>query len=101
MHTYDVDKLVTYNQFSLFIVGAGGFGGKRGSDYQKVNKLARLPSILILHDLFSRNMLKNKMKYWNQKKNKTKKQKQKTNTEILLSFFPTTLFLVSQTLSGP
>ena len=39
MHTYDVDKLVTYNQFSLFIVGAGGFGGKKGSDYQKVNRL--------------------------------------------------------------
>ncbi|MBN3310730.1 DHB4 enzyme, partial [Amia calva] len=35
VHTYDGRELVCYNQFSLFIVGAGGFGGKRVSDKAK------------------------------------------------------------------
>uniref|UniRef100_A0A4W4EX23 Hydroxysteroid (17-beta) dehydrogenase 4 n=1 Tax=Electrophorus electricus TaxID=8005 RepID=A0A4W4EX23_ELEEL len=32
IHTYSNHELVCYNQFSLFIVGAGGFGGKRSSE---------------------------------------------------------------------
>ncbi|KAL7885071.1 hypothetical protein AOLI_G00078410 [Acnodon oligacanthus] len=32
VHTYSNQELVCYNQFSLFIVGSGGFGGKRSSD---------------------------------------------------------------------
>ncbi|KAF5905312.1 peroxisomal multifunctional enzyme type 2, partial [Clarias magur] len=32
VYTYNKQELVCYNQFSLFIVGAGGFGGKRTSD---------------------------------------------------------------------
>ncbi|XP_066499856.1 peroxisomal multifunctional enzyme type 2 [Hoplias malabaricus] len=32
VHTYNNQELVCYNQFSVFIVGAGGFGGKRSSD---------------------------------------------------------------------
>ncbi|KAM9476273.1 peroxisomal multifunctional enzyme type 2 [Clarias gariepinus] len=32
VYTYSKQELVCYNQFSLFIVGAGGFGGKRTSD---------------------------------------------------------------------
>uniref|UniRef100_A0A4W5KFX1 Hydroxysteroid (17-beta) dehydrogenase 4 n=2 Tax=Hucho hucho TaxID=62062 RepID=A0A4W5KFX1_9TELE len=32
VHTYSDKELVCYNQYSLFIVGAGGFGGKRTSD---------------------------------------------------------------------
>lgn len=31
VHTYSERELVCYNQFSVFIVGAGGFGGKRTS----------------------------------------------------------------------
>ncbi|KTF87854.1 hypothetical protein cypCar_00038875 [Cyprinus carpio] len=31
VHTYSEGELVCYNQFSVFIVGAGGFGGKRTS----------------------------------------------------------------------
>ncbi|XP_048065393.1 peroxisomal multifunctional enzyme type 2 [Megalobrama amblycephala] len=31
VHTYSGGELVCYNQFSVFIVGAGGFGGKRMS----------------------------------------------------------------------
>uniref|UniRef100_A0A673YNE2 Peroxisomal multifunctional enzyme type 2-like N-terminal domain-containing protein n=1 Tax=Salmo trutta TaxID=8032 RepID=A0A673YNE2_SALTR len=31
VHTYSGKELVFYNQYSLFIVGAGGFGGKRTS----------------------------------------------------------------------
>ncbi|RXN28617.1 peroxisomal multifunctional enzyme type 2 [Labeo rohita] len=31
VHTYSGRELVCYNQFSVFIVGAGGFGGKRAS----------------------------------------------------------------------
>lgn len=32
VYTYNKQELVCYNQFSVFIVGAGGFGGKRASD---------------------------------------------------------------------
>ncbi|XP_062854978.1 peroxisomal multifunctional enzyme type 2 [Trichomycterus rosablanca] len=32
VHTYNNQELLCYNQFSLFIVGSGGFGGKRASD---------------------------------------------------------------------
>ncbi|XP_017267793.1 peroxisomal multifunctional enzyme type 2 [Kryptolebias marmoratus] len=33
--TYSGDELVCYNQFTVFVVGAGGFGGKRNSDKAK------------------------------------------------------------------
>ncbi|XP_067885997.1 peroxisomal multifunctional enzyme type 2 isoform X1 [Heterodontus francisci] len=36
VHTYNERDLVCYNQFSIFVVGAGGFGGKRTSDKVKV-----------------------------------------------------------------
>uniref|UniRef100_A0A8C4RW04 Peroxisomal multifunctional enzyme type 2 n=1 Tax=Erpetoichthys calabaricus TaxID=27687 RepID=A0A8C4RW04_ERPCA len=35
VHTYDGENLLCYNQYSLFIVGAGGFGGKRTSEKVK------------------------------------------------------------------
>ncbi|XP_046904595.1 peroxisomal multifunctional enzyme type 2 isoform X2 [Hypomesus transpacificus] len=35
VNTYSGGELVCFNQFSLFIVGAGGFGGKRASDKAK------------------------------------------------------------------
>ncbi|KAJ8401632.1 hypothetical protein AAFF_G00379490 [Aldrovandia affinis] len=35
VHTYNGKEPVCYNQFSLFVVGAGGFGGKRTSDKAK------------------------------------------------------------------
>ncbi|XP_048383621.2 peroxisomal multifunctional enzyme type 2 isoform X1 [Stegostoma tigrinum] len=38
VHTYNGKDLVCYNQFSIFVVGAGGFGGKRTSDKVKVTK---------------------------------------------------------------
>lgn len=37
VNTYCGNDLVCYNQFSLFFVGAGGFGGKRTSEKAKVN----------------------------------------------------------------
>ncbi|KAL4660875.1 peroxisomal multifunctional enzyme type 2 [Arapaima gigas] len=36
VHTYSGEELLCYNQFTLFIVGMGGFGGKRTSDKAKV-----------------------------------------------------------------
>uniref|UniRef100_A0A3B4T5X5 Hydroxysteroid (17-beta) dehydrogenase 4 n=1 Tax=Seriola dumerili TaxID=41447 RepID=A0A3B4T5X5_SERDU len=36
LNTYSGDELVCYNQFSVFVVGAGGFGGKRTSEKAKV-----------------------------------------------------------------
>ncbi|XP_043915273.1 peroxisomal multifunctional enzyme type 2 [Protopterus annectens] len=39
--TRDDNELVCYNQFTLFIVGAGGFGGKRSSD--KAKECVNLP----------------------------------------------------------
>ncbi|XP_068994565.1 peroxisomal multifunctional enzyme type 2 [Embiotoca jacksoni] len=35
VNTYSGAELVCYNQFSIFVVGAGGFGGKRSSDKAK------------------------------------------------------------------
>ncbi|XP_034728084.1 peroxisomal multifunctional enzyme type 2 isoform X1 [Etheostoma cragini] len=32
VNTYSGDELICYNQFSVFVVGAGGFGGKRTSE---------------------------------------------------------------------
>lgn len=37
MNTYCGKDLVCYNQFSVFFVGAGKFGGKRTSEKAKVN----------------------------------------------------------------
>uniref|UniRef100_A0A672IYT9 Hydroxysteroid (17-beta) dehydrogenase 4 n=1 Tax=Salarias fasciatus TaxID=181472 RepID=A0A672IYT9_SALFA len=36
VNTYNGDELLCFNQFSVFVVGAGGFGGKRTSDRVKV-----------------------------------------------------------------
>uniref|UniRef100_A0A673ILG3 Hydroxysteroid (17-beta) dehydrogenase 4 n=1 Tax=Sinocyclocheilus rhinocerous TaxID=307959 RepID=A0A673ILG3_9TELE len=41
VQTYSERELVCYNQFSVFVVGAGGFGGKRAS--QKAVDTAPLP----------------------------------------------------------
>lgn len=41
VHTYSERELVCYNQFSVFVVGSGGFGGKRTS--QKAVVTAALP----------------------------------------------------------
>ncbi|KAG8456270.1 hypothetical protein GDO86_002164 [Hymenochirus boettgeri] len=41
-HTYYEKELICYSQFSVFVVGAGGFGGKRSSPKAKVT--ANLPS---------------------------------------------------------
>uniref|UniRef100_A0A8D0DAK6 Hydroxysteroid (17-beta) dehydrogenase 4 n=1 Tax=Sander lucioperca TaxID=283035 RepID=A0A8D0DAK6_SANLU len=35
-NTYNGDELICYSQFSVFVVGAGGFGGKRTSEKAKV-----------------------------------------------------------------
>ncbi|XP_015222853.1 peroxisomal multifunctional enzyme type 2 isoform X1 [Lepisosteus oculatus] len=42
VHTYNGQELVCYNQFSMFVVGAGGFGGKRTSE--KVKGTVRPPN---------------------------------------------------------
>ncbi|XP_034759301.2 peroxisomal multifunctional enzyme type 2 isoform X1 [Acipenser ruthenus] len=49
VHTYDEKDLLCYNQFSLFIVGAGGFGGKRTSEKAKgtVNPPNRPPDAVM------------------------------------------------------
>uniref|UniRef100_A0A8D0A9G5 Hydroxysteroid (17-beta) dehydrogenase 4 n=1 Tax=Sander lucioperca TaxID=283035 RepID=A0A8D0A9G5_SANLU len=36
INTYNGDELICYSQFSVFVVGAGGFGGKRTSEKAKV-----------------------------------------------------------------
>uniref|UniRef100_A0A8C2Z8P9 Peroxisomal multifunctional enzyme type 2 n=1 Tax=Cyclopterus lumpus TaxID=8103 RepID=A0A8C2Z8P9_CYCLU len=41
VNTYSGDQLICFNQFSVFVVGAGGFGGSRTSDKAKVR--AALP----------------------------------------------------------
>ncbi|KAJ6669702.1 hypothetical protein lerEdw1_000251 [Lerista edwardsae] len=47
--TYSGKDLVCYNQFSVFVVGAGGFGGKRSSEKAKatVNPPNRRPDVVL------------------------------------------------------
>ncbi|KAM8960781.1 peroxisomal multifunctional enzyme type 2 [Pelodytes ibericus] len=49
VHTYSGKELICYNQFSVFIVGAGGFGGKRSSSKAKVtaNPPNRNPDVVV------------------------------------------------------
>ncbi|KAM9732080.1 peroxisomal multifunctional enzyme type 2 isoform 1-T1 [Dama dama] len=35
VYSYSEEELICYNQFSIFVVGSGGFGGKRTSDKAK------------------------------------------------------------------
>uniref|UniRef100_A0A8C7F5R6 Peroxisomal multifunctional enzyme type 2 n=1 Tax=Oncorhynchus kisutch TaxID=8019 RepID=A0A8C7F5R6_ONCKI len=47
VHTYSGKELLCYNQYSLFIVGAGGFGGKRTSDKSTVTHPNRTPDAVM------------------------------------------------------
>ncbi|XP_012819283.1 peroxisomal multifunctional enzyme type 2 isoform X1 [Xenopus tropicalis] len=49
VHTYHGVDLVCYNQFSVFVVGAGGFGGKRSSSKAKAtaNPPSRPPDVVV------------------------------------------------------
>lgn len=38
VHSYSGKELICYNQFSIFVVGSGGFGGKRTSEKLKVRQ---------------------------------------------------------------
>ncbi|XP_023692504.1 peroxisomal multifunctional enzyme type 2 [Paramormyrops kingsleyae] len=55
VHTYHGEELVCFNQFSLFIMGMGGFGGKRSSSKAKetVPPPTRAPDA-VLSDVTSR-----------------------------------------------
>lgn len=46
VYTYSGKDLLCYNQFSVFVVGAGGFGGKRSSEKAKVNRSFSLAHIV-------------------------------------------------------
>uniref|UniRef100_V9KEA7 Peroxisomal multifunctional enzyme type 2 n=1 Tax=Callorhinchus milii TaxID=7868 RepID=V9KEA7_CALMI len=54
VYTYNGGDLICYNQFTLFVVGAGGFGGKRTSDKAKVtmNPPSRAPDA-VMNDITS------------------------------------------------
>ncbi|XP_077200489.1 peroxisomal multifunctional enzyme type 2 isoform X2 [Paroedura picta] len=49
VYTYSGKDLLCYNQFSVFVVGAGGFGGKRSSEKAKipVNPPKRPPDAVV------------------------------------------------------
>ncbi|CAH2296147.1 peroxisomal multifunctional enzyme type 2 isoform X1 [Pelobates cultripes] len=49
VHTYSGKELICYNQFSVFVVGAGKFGGKRSSTKAKVtaNPPNRPPDVVV------------------------------------------------------
>uniref|UniRef100_A0A4W3JG38 Hydroxysteroid (17-beta) dehydrogenase 4 n=1 Tax=Callorhinchus milii TaxID=7868 RepID=A0A4W3JG38_CALMI len=53
VYTYNGGDLICYNQFTLFVVGAGGFGGKRTSDKAKVNVSIQFSVFKILTSTFS------------------------------------------------
>ncbi|XP_072813990.1 peroxisomal multifunctional enzyme type 2 isoform X1 [Vicugna pacos] len=42
VYSYSGEELICYNQFSIFVVGSGGFGGKRTSD--KVKAAVAIPN---------------------------------------------------------
>lgn len=42
VHSYSGKELICYNQFSVFVVGSGGFGGKRTSD--KIKEAVAVPN---------------------------------------------------------
>uniref|UniRef100_A0AAQ6AK25 Hydroxysteroid (17-beta) dehydrogenase 4 n=1 Tax=Amphiprion ocellaris TaxID=80972 RepID=A0AAQ6AK25_AMPOC len=48
VHTYSGGELVCYNQFSVFVVGAGGFGGKRTSEKASVPPPKRAPDAVVI-----------------------------------------------------
>uniref|UniRef100_A0A3Q1F536 Hydroxysteroid (17-beta) dehydrogenase 4 n=1 Tax=Acanthochromis polyacanthus TaxID=80966 RepID=A0A3Q1F536_9TELE len=48
VHTYNGSELVCYNQFSVFVVGAGGFGGKRTSEKASVPPPKRAPDAVVI-----------------------------------------------------
>uniref|UniRef100_A0A8C6URX2 Hydroxysteroid (17-beta) dehydrogenase 4 n=1 Tax=Neogobius melanostomus TaxID=47308 RepID=A0A8C6URX2_9GOBI len=48
MHAYNGDELICYNQYSIFVVGAGGFGGKRSSDKPPVPPPQRAPDAVVI-----------------------------------------------------
>ncbi|NWH37738.1 DHB4 enzyme, partial [Chloropsis hardwickii] len=52
VNTYCGKDLVCYNQFSLFFVGAGGFGGKRTSKKAKKLLLVLTPSLFLQAALY-------------------------------------------------
>uniref|UniRef100_A0AAY4DKT1 Peroxisomal multifunctional enzyme type 2 n=1 Tax=Denticeps clupeoides TaxID=299321 RepID=A0AAY4DKT1_9TELE len=55
LNTYNGAELICYNQFSVFIVGAGGFGGKRNSDKAKspVAPPSRAPDAVVTDETTS------------------------------------------------
>ncbi|XP_061527961.1 peroxisomal multifunctional enzyme type 2 isoform X2 [Phycodurus eques] len=50
VNTYSGDELLCFNQFSVFVVGAGGFGGKRTSEKAKplVPPPQRAPDVVLV-----------------------------------------------------
>ncbi|XP_072537991.1 peroxisomal multifunctional enzyme type 2 [Salminus brasiliensis] len=52
VHTYSKQELVCYSQFSVFIVGSGGFGGKRASDKAVPTVAApnRAPDVVVVDE---------------------------------------------------
>ncbi|KAJ0067927.1 hypothetical protein NL108_011726, partial [Boleophthalmus pectinirostris] len=50
VNAYSGDELICFNQFSVFVVGAGGFGGKRSSDKAKplVDPPKRAPDAVMI-----------------------------------------------------
>ncbi|KAK7831359.1 hypothetical protein U0070_024647 [Myodes glareolus] len=56
VHSYSGNELICYNQFSIFVVGSGGFGGKRTSEKLKAAvAVPRRPPDAVLRDTTSLN----------------------------------------------
>uniref|UniRef100_A0A8C5VNG1 17-beta-hydroxysteroid dehydrogenase 4 n=1 Tax=Microcebus murinus TaxID=30608 RepID=A0A8C5VNG1_MICMU len=56
VYSYSGEELICYNQFSVFLVGSGGFGGKRTSDKAKVAvAIPNRPPDAVLKDTTSLN----------------------------------------------
>ncbi|KAK9522952.1 hypothetical protein VZT92_019388 [Zoarces viviparus] len=50
VNTYSGDELICFNQFSVFVVGAGGFGGRRNSEKAKaaLPPPKRAPDVVVI-----------------------------------------------------
>ncbi|XP_072137553.1 peroxisomal multifunctional enzyme type 2 isoform X2 [Mobula birostris] len=55
VHTYNGGDLICYNQFSVFVAGAGGFGGKRSGKVKVIVQPPNRPPDAVISDVTSIN----------------------------------------------
>ncbi|TRY64831.1 hypothetical protein DNTS_004422 [Danionella cerebrum] len=71
VHTFSEGELLCFNQFSVFIVGSGGFGGKRASEKARATAaVPERPADAVIVEETSRDQVRSKssVQMWKQRK---------------------------------